>query len=76
VCLRTIGVDETSAGVAGLYSDFLDGWLVDEDDPMPGAARLEVVRRPLLMSSVDAAAEMAGAALDLGLRLRAERAPA
>src|SRR6478735_9170321 len=76
VCLRTIGVDETSTAVAGLYSDFLDGWLVDEDDPMPDGGRLEVVRRPLLMSSVDAAAEMAGAALDLGLRLRAERAPA
>ncbi len=35
VCLRTIGVEETSAGVAGLYADFLDGWLVDEEDPMP-----------------------------------------
>jgi LPPG:FO 2-phospho-L-lactate transferase len=76
VCLRTIGVDESSAGVAGLYSDFLDGWLVDEEDPMPDRRGLEVVRRPLLMSSVEAAADMAGAALDLGLRLRAERAPA
>ncbi|GGM91719.1 2-phospho-L-lactate transferase [Terrabacter tumescens] len=76
VCLRTIGVEESSAGVAGLYSDFLDGWLVDEEDPMPDRRGLEVQRRPLLMSSVDAAAEMAGAALDLGLRLRAERAPA
>jgi LPPG:FO 2-phospho-L-lactate transferase len=34
------------------------------------------VRRQLLMSSVEAAADMAGAALELGLRLRAERAPA
>jgi LPPG:FO 2-phospho-L-lactate transferase len=76
VCLRTIGVEETSAGVAGLYADFLDGWLVDEDDPMPGRRGLEIVRRPLLMSSVEAAADMAGAALELGLRLRAERAPA
>jgi LPPG:FO 2-phospho-L-lactate transferase len=76
VCLRTIGVEESSAGVAGLYSDFLDGWLVDEEDPMPDRRGLEVVRRPLLMSSVEAAADMAGAALDLGLRLRAERAPA
>jgi LPPG:FO 2-phospho-L-lactate transferase len=76
VCLRTIGVDETSAGVAGLYADFLDGWLVDEDDPMPDGRGLQVLRRPLLMSSVEAAADMAGAALDLGLRLRAERAPA
>jgi LPPG:FO 2-phospho-L-lactate transferase len=76
VCLRTIGVDESSAGVAGLYADFLDGWLVDEDDPMTERRGLEVLHRPLLMSSVEAAAEMAGAALDLGLRLRAERAPA
>ncbi|GAA2034597.1 2-phospho-L-lactate transferase [Terrabacter terrae] len=76
VCLRTIGVEESSAAVAGLYSDFLDGWLVDEDDPMPDRRGLEVLRRPLLMSSVDAAADMAGAALDLGLRLRAERASA
>src|SRR3954471_24517613 len=52
VCLRTIGVDESSDGVAGLYADFLDGWLVDEDDPMPARRGLEVVRRPLLMSSV------------------------
>jgi len=76
VCLRTIGVEESSAAVAGLYSDFLDGWLVDEDDPMPDRRGLEVLRRPLLMSSIDAAADMAGAALDLGLRLRAERATA
>ncbi|WP_374970149.1 2-phospho-L-lactate transferase [Terrabacter sp. BE26] len=76
VCLRTIGVEESSAAVAGLYSDFLAGWLVDEDDPMPDRRGLEVLRRPLLMSSVEAAADMAGAALDLGLRLRAERASA
>ncbi len=76
VCLRTIGVEESSAGVAGLYSDFLDGWLVDEDDPMPQRRGIEVLRRPLLMSTVEAAADMAGAALELGLRLRAERAPA
>jgi len=76
VCLRTIGVEESSAGVAGLYADFLDGWLVDEDDPMPARRGLEVLRRPLLMSSVEAAADMAGAALDLGLRLRTERARA
>ncbi|HET7800951.1 MAG TPA: hypothetical protein VFL38_11040, partial [Humibacillus xanthopallidus] len=58
---------------------FLDGWLVDEQDPMPtgrpsALSRLEVEHRPLLMSSVDAAADLAGAALDLGLRLREDRA--
>jgi len=77
-CLRAIGVEETSAGVAGLYEDFLDGWLVDEQDPMQarrrsGGTRLEVEHRPLLMSSVGAAADLAGAALDLGLRLRDDR---
>jgi LPPG:FO 2-phospho-L-lactate transferase len=70
VCLRTIGVDATSAGVAGLYADFLDGWLVDEQDPMPTPRGVRVERRPLLMSSLDAAADLAGAALDLALALR------
>jgi LPPG:FO 2-phospho-L-lactate transferase len=76
VCLRTIGVEESSAGVAGLYADFLDGWLVAEDDPMPPQRGLQVVHRPLLMSSPDAAADLAGAALDLALRLRPARTPA
>ena len=34
VCLQAIGVAATSEAVAGLYADFLDGWLVDEVDPM------------------------------------------
>ncbi len=78
VCLRTIGVDATSAGVAGLYSDFLDGWLVDDGDPAPesGTSRPRVERRPLLMSSVDAAADIAGAALTLALELRDQRGTA
>ena len=75
-CLRAIGVDETSAAVAGLYADFLDGWLVDEADPMQGRPGLEVAHRPLLMSSPDAAADLAGAALGLALRLRDERTTA
>lgn len=74
VCLRTIGVDSTSAAIAGLYADFLDGWLVDEQDPMIPTRGLRLERRPLLMSSVGAAADLAGAALDLALSLRAERA--
>jgi LPPG:FO 2-phospho-L-lactate transferase len=70
-CLTTIGVESTSAAVAGLYSDFLDGWLVDEDDPMTGRRGLVVEARPLLMSTVEAAADIAGAALDLGRRITA-----
>ena len=72
VCLRIIGVDSTSTAVAGLYADFLDGWLVDESDPMSGTTRPVVQARPLLMSSVEAAADIAGAALELGLRLAAK----
>ncbi len=74
VCLQAIGVASTSEGVAGLYADFLDGWLVDEADPMAGmgSSRLRVSARPLLMSSVDAAADIAGAALDLAVRISAK----
>jgi LPPG:FO 2-phospho-L-lactate transferase len=71
-CLAAIGVESTTSAVAGLYADFLDGWLVDTgDEPAPGsiAEPVAVVARPLLMHDVAAAAEIAGAALDLALGL-------
>lgn len=71
-CLAAIGVESTTAAVAGLYADFLDGWLVSEGDA--GAVslpRVEVRGRPLLMTDVGAAADIAGAALDLALELKA-----
>ena len=69
-CLEAIGVPSTSQGVAGLYADFLDGWLVsDADAEGAPAGRLVVEARPLLMSSIEAAANIAGAAVDLGTRL-------
>lgn len=72
-CLTAIGVETSAAAVAGLYSDFLDGWLVDESD----AASVAVVERggtrclavPLLMRDVDAAAVMARHTLDLAAAL-------
>ena len=71
-CLAAIGVDSTAGAVAGLYADFLDGWLVDAADKeladAPG--RLRVVARPLLMHDVPATADIAGAALDLAASLR------
>jgi LPPG:FO 2-phospho-L-lactate transferase len=71
-CLAGIGVDSTTRAVAGLYEDFLDGWLVD---PADGAARLaraevRVHEGPLLMADVPAAARMAAAALDLARSLK------
>ena len=82
-CLTAIGVETSAAAVAGLYDDFLGGWLVDDSDgalalarPPGGRTRPVVRARPLLMSDESAAAEIAGAALDLGLELARERATA
>jgi LPPG:FO 2-phospho-L-lactate transferase len=67
-CLTTIGVETSAAAVAGLYADFLDGWLVDETDAeLVGSAEVKAVvrARPLLMTDIEAAAAIAGAAVDL-----------
>ena len=71
-CLSAIGVETTSAAVAGLYVDFLDGWLIDPADAgqTVGRVRVEAHGEPLLMGSVQAAASVAGAALGLALSLR------
>ncbi|MGO4343617.1 2-phospho-L-lactate transferase [Pedococcus sp. 2YAF34] len=69
-CLAAIGVDTTASAVAGLYEDFLDGWLVSQDDAAGVRLPRATVRaRPLLMTDRDAAADIAGAALDLALEL-------
>ena len=73
VCLQAIGVAATSEAVAGLYADFLDGWLVSPDDPMRSRPGLHVEHRPLLMSSIDAAADLAGAALARATQLGSGR---
>ncbi|GAA1151783.1 2-phospho-L-lactate transferase [Ornithinicoccus hortensis] len=74
-CLAPLGVPVSAAGVAGLYADFLDGWLVDTvDRDQAGArypARAVVHHRDLRMRDVETAAEIAAAALDLALGLRA-----
>lgn len=69
-CLAAIGVPATAGDVASLYADFLRGWLVDEADAdtvVPTGVSLR--SRALLMTDVDAAAGIAGAALSLGLEL-------
>ena len=68
-CLTAIGVETSAAAVAGLFTDLLDGWLVDETDADAAAVveatgvRCRAV--PLLMRDIEAAADMARAALDL-----------
>jgi LPPG:FO 2-phospho-L-lactate transferase len=71
-CLSAIGLDSTTQAVAGLYADFLDGWLVDDADaPALGFdPHLEVQTRPLWMRDLETAADIAGAAVDLALKLR------
>lgn len=75
-CLTAIGVETSARAVAGLYADFLDGWLVDDADLADasqagaGTGRPVVRGRPLLMTDVDAGAAIAGAALDLAVELR------
>lgn len=69
-CLTAIGVSATSSAVAALYADFLGGWLVDDSDAdaaMPSGVTSRA--RPLLMTDISAAADIAGAALDLGVEL-------
>ncbi len=66
-CLAPLGVPVTAAGVAGLYRDFLDGWLVDDADADAGG-EYEGVRtrsRDLQMRDVDQAGAIAADALAL-----------
>ncbi|GAB2685571.1 2-phospho-L-lactate transferase [Thalassiella azotivora] len=73
-CLRALDVETSAEAVAGLYADFLDGWLVDDSDahlagrPVRGGT-VSVVAGPLLMTDVTAAAEIAARALDLAHHL-------
>lgn len=71
-CLTAIGLESTAQAVAGLYADFLDGWLIDDADaPALGFdPRLEVQTRPLWMRDVESAADIAAAAVDLAVKLQ------
>lgn len=66
-CLTAIGVETTAPAVAAHYGpDLLDGWLVDTADAgLPDVPGMVVRSRPLLMTDVDAAADIARAAVDL-----------
>jgi LPPG:FO 2-phospho-L-lactate transferase len=72
-CLTAIGVETSAAAVAGLYADFLDGWLVDEADAAvesSGEVKAAVRARPLLMTDVEATSAIAAQALELAEELR------
>lgn len=71
-CLAALALPCTPEAVAGLYADFLDGWLVHDGDAGAGggAGSFEVRTAPLLMRDLDSAAALAGAALTFALDLR------
>lgn len=70
-CLAALDLPATPAAVAGLYADFLDGWLVapGESEGAPRGARAVARERPLLMSDATAAQALAGEALTLAREL-------
>ncbi len=73
-CLAAIGVPTTAAAVAAHYGpELLGGWLVDDQDKdavdAPELAGLAVRARPLYMTDLAAAAEIARAAVDLAAEL-------
>jgi LPPG:FO 2-phospho-L-lactate transferase len=75
-CLAAIGVTTSASAVAEHYGarlagGLLDGWLVDDTDAgESGPPGVRQRSRPLLMTTHEDAAAIAGAALDLALELR------
>lgn len=71
-CLEAIGVPSTASGVAGLYADFLDGWVVDpaDADATAGRASVRAHSEPLLMTDVAAAGRIAATVLDVAEQVR------
>jgi LPPG:FO 2-phospho-L-lactate transferase len=65
-CLSAIGVETSAQAVAAHYGpDLLAGWLVDTADAGAAVDGIAVRARPLLMTDVPAAADIAAAALEL-----------
>ena len=74
--LPAIGCDVSAAAVAGLYRDFLDGWLLDDVDAAEAARVPPEVRTATaqtIMHDPDVAADVARAALDLAREMGAQR---
>lgn len=67
--LPALGAEVSCVGVAALYRDFLDAWLIDEVDaeraPEVAALGITVGVEPTVMETPDIAAAVARAALDL-----------
>ena len=75
--LPVAGVDVSATGVARLYSDFLDGWVIDVVDAAAAGEvadlQIDVAVTDTVMRTVDIATAVARTAVDLGLRCAGER---
>ena len=69
--LPVVGAPVSAVGVAELYRDFLDGWVIDAvDAPVAGAVRdlgIDVVATDTVMRTVDVSAAVARTAIALAL---------
>ncbi|MEW9527129.1 2-phospho-L-lactate transferase [Microbispora sp. NPDC049125] len=75
-CLTAIGVETSAQAVLELYgSRLIDGWLVAEEDKDVALDGVTVEARPLLMSSPEATADIAAAAVALAQALSGPVAP-
>jgi LPPG:FO 2-phospho-L-lactate transferase len=73
-CLTVRGIETSAAAVGALYGpELIDGWLVDTVDAGVVVEGVEVRSRPLLMTDVEATADIARAALALAAEVRAAR---
>ena len=73
--LPVVGADVSAAGVAGLYREFLDGWIIDSVDrnvaPAVEALGITPVVTDTVMRTVEVAEALARTAIALGARLHA-----
>jgi LPPG:FO 2-phospho-L-lactate transferase len=71
--LPVVGAEVSAVGVAELYRDFLDGWVIDAVDASAAPAvrdlGMDVVAIDTVMRTVDVAAAVARTAIALGLLL-------
>lgn len=65
-CMRAVGAEVSAAGVAGLYHEVMDAFVVDAGDPEAPVVDVPVVQVPTLMDDAAARRELAERTLALG----------
>jgi len=67
--MRAVGRPSSAAGVASLYEGVIDGMVVDQDDPEPAPAGIEILAAQLLMDDANARNRVARVVLGFGASL-------